>query len=126
MSAASRKHRSTSRQRRCRRSTFEKRCDEADAEQVRRLEAEEVARLARLSKLEYDRQRKEAAERVGVRVATLDKAVSEKRASANNDDGALPHWKVEPSPEPVDGAALLNNLRQVFRRFIFLPNEMAV
>jgi hypothetical protein len=28
---------------------------------------------------------------------------------------------VEPSAEPVDGAALLNNLRQVFRRYIVLP-----
>jgi putative DNA primase/helicase len=124
MSATSRKRRAsraTSRKRRYRRSTFEEACDKAYAEEGRRLEFEEVARLARLSKLEYDRQREEAAERLGVRVATLDKAVSEKRASADKDDGALPHWKVEPSPEPVDGAALLNNLRQVFRRFIFLP-----
>jgi putative DNA primase/helicase len=130
MSAPSRKRRATSRKRRTsrmsrkrryRQSTFEEACDQADAEEGRRLEFEEVARLAKLSKLEYDRQREEAAERLGVRVATLDKAVSEKRASADNDDGALPHWKVEPSPEPVDGAALLNNLRQVFRRFIFLP-----
>jgi hypothetical protein len=91
--------RATSRKRRYRKSTFKEACDKADAEQGRRLEFEEVACLARLSKLEYDRQREEAAERLGVRVATLDKAVSEKRASADNDDGALPHWKVEPSPE---------------------------
>jgi putative DNA primase/helicase len=102
--------------------TFEEACRCSDAEQGRRLEPEELARLARLSMLEYDRQREEAAERLGVRVGTLDKAVWKKRASADNDDGALPHWKVEPSPEPVDGAALLKNLRQVFRRFIFLPN----
>jgi putative DNA primase/helicase len=136
MSATSRKRRPTSRKRcatsrkrrhrhskkrRYRHSTFEEACNQADAEQARRLEPEEVARLARLSTLEYDRQREEAAKRLGVRVGTLDKAVWKKRALADNDDGALPHWKVEPSPEPVDGAALLNNLRQVFRRFIFLP-----
>jgi putative DNA primase/helicase len=136
MSAASRKRRPISRKRcatsrkrrhrhskkrRYRHSTFEEACNQADAEQARRLEPEEVARLARLSTLEYDRQREEAAKRLGVRVGTLDKAVWKKRALADSDDGALPHWKVEPSPEPVDGAALLNNLRQVFRRFIFLP-----
>jgi hypothetical protein len=121
MSAPSRKRRATSRRRRTsrmsrkrryRQSTFEKRCAEADADQGRRIEFEEVARLARLPKLEYDRQREEAAKRLEVRVGTLDKAVWKQRASADNDDGALPHWKVEPSPEPVDGAAFLN---------IFLP-----
>jgi hypothetical protein len=122
MSTASRKRRATSRKRRYRQSTtFEEACYRADAEQSRRLELEEVARLSRLSMLEYDRQREEAAKRLGVRVGTLDKAVWKQRASADNDDGALPHWKVEPSPEPVDGAAFLNNLQQVFRRFIFLP-----
>ena len=80
--------RATSRKRRYRQSTFKEACDKADAEEGRRLEFEEVARLARLSKLEYDRQREGAAERLRVRVATLDKAVSEKRASADNDDGA--------------------------------------
>jgi Protein of unknown function (DUF3631) len=81
----------------------------------------EIERLARLSTLEYDRQREQAAKRLGVRVGTLDKAVRKQRASADNDDGALPHWKIEPSPEPGDGAKLLNNLRQVFRRYIVLP-----
>jgi putative DNA primase/helicase len=102
-------------------SAFEEACDKADDEEGRRLEFEEVARLARLSVLQYDRQREEAAERLGVRVGALDKAVGKQRTAADNDDGALPHWKVEPSPQPVDGAALLSNLRQVFRRFIFLP-----
>jgi hypothetical protein len=120
--ATSRKRRHRhSKKRRYRHSRFEEACNQADAEQARRLEPEEVARLARLSTLEYDRQREEAAERLGVRVGTLDKAVWKQRASADNDDGALPHWKIEPSPEPVDGAKLLNNLRQVFRRYIVLP-----
>jgi putative DNA primase/helicase len=125
MSAPSRKRRSssaTSRKRRYRQSTtFEEACDRSDTEEGRRLEPEEIARLAGLSMLEYDRQREEVAKRLGVRVSTLDKVVSKQRTSADKDDGALPHWKVEPSLQPVDGAALLNNLRQVFRRFIFLP-----
>jgi putative DNA primase/helicase len=102
-------------------SSFEDACADADAEEARRVQSNEIAWLAELPKLEYDLQREKTASRLGVRVATLDKVVSEKRASADNDDATLPHWKVEPSPGPVDGAALLNNVRQVFRRFIFLP-----
>ena len=101
--------------------TFEDACDRADVEEARRSEVDEVARLAKLSKLEYDRQRDEAAAHLRVRVATLDKAVRERRASADDDAAALPHWRVEPSSEPVNGAALLDSLRQVFRRHIVLP-----
>jgi hypothetical protein len=101
--------------------TFEEACAGADAQEARRSEPEEVARLASLSKLEYDRQRNGAAARLGVRVDTLDKAVREMRISAEDDAATLPHWKVEPAPLPVDGAALLNVLRQVFRRYIVLP-----
>jgi putative DNA primase/helicase len=101
--------------------TFEDACDRADVEEARRAEVDEVARLAKLSKLEYDRQRDEAAARLRVRIATLDKAVRERRASADDDAAALPHWRVEPSSEPVNGAALLDSLRQAFRRHIVLP-----
>src|SRR5215469_4500775 len=100
--------------------TFQDACILADAEEARRSELDEVARLAKLSKLEYDRQRDEAAARLGVRVATLDKAVRERR-SADHDASTLPHWKVGPSPLPVDGAKLLDALRQVFRHYIVLP-----
>jgi putative DNA primase/helicase len=101
-------------------SSFEEVCALADAEEARAAEPKEVARLATLSKLEYDRQREEAAAYLGVRVATLDKVVREKR-SADHDAATLPHWRVEPSPVPVDGAKLLDALRQVFRRYIVLP-----
>jgi putative DNA primase/helicase len=101
-------------------SSFEEACANADAEAARGTESQEVARLATLSKLEYDRQRVEAAARLGVRVATLDKEVRERR-SADHDAASLPHWQVEPSPEPVDGTKLLDALRQIFRRYIVLP-----
>src|SRR5262245_28847255 len=101
--------------------SFEEACTKADAEEARRFGDDEVARLAKLPKLEYDRQREEAAARLGVRVATLDNVVRDKRASAHDDAATLPHWRVEPSPVPVDGAALLDRLRQIFRRYIVLP-----
>src|SRR5262249_27330620 len=81
----------------------------------------EIERLAKLPKLEYDREREDAAARLGVRVATLDNVVRDKRASAHDDAATLSHWRVEPSPVPVDGTALLDRLRQIFRRYIVLP-----
>ena len=51
----------------------------------------------------------------------LDKLVKGRRAATEDENAALPHWNVEPSAEPVDGAALLNDLRQVFRRYVLLP-----
>jgi putative DNA primase/helicase len=108
-------------------SSFEAACARADAKARRRRscaddhsEPDEVARLAKLPRLEYDRQRDDAAELLGVRVATLDKVVREKR-SVDHDAATLPHWQVEASPVPVDGAKLLDALRQVFRRYIVLP-----
>jgi hypothetical protein len=47
-------------------SSFEEACALADAEEARRSEPDEVARLAKLSKLEYDRQRDDAAMRLEV------------------------------------------------------------
>src|SRR6476620_8457534 len=99
-------------------SSFEEVCALADAEEARAAEPKEVARLATLSKLEYDRQREEAAGYLGVRVATLDKVVRAAIASADRDVQVLPHWQVEPSPNPVDGAKLLAALTQAFRRYI--------
>ena len=81
----------------------------------------EIERLAKLPKLEYDREREDAAARLCVRVATLDNVVRDKRASAHGDAATLSHWRVEPSPVPFDGAALLGCLRQIFRRYIVLP-----
>lgn len=75
--------------------------------------------LARKDHTEYDRVRGEVAETLGIRVGTLDdkvEAIRKKRAAL--DDDALPHWKVDPWPEPVDGAELLNSIKQVFRRYI--------
>ncbi len=65
-----------------------------------------VERLARLSPLEYDRIRKEEAAALGVRPGTLDAEVKAMRKQTAADD--TPFEEVEPWPEPVDGAALLD------------------
>src|SRR5262249_19350632 len=84
-------------------------------------DTEYIATLAGMSRLDYDRHRKSAAKQLGIKVDTLDKAVRDHRAQTEEDCASLPHWKFEPSPDPVDGAALLNAVRQIFRRYIVLP-----
>src|SRR6266542_3167282 len=80
-----------------------------------------ISELASLDALEYELQRDTAAAGLGIRVSALDKLVKGQRAVTEDENTTLPHWNVEPSAEPVDGATLLNNLRQVFRRYVVLP-----
>ena len=87
-----------------------------------------VEALAGKDHTEYDRLRRDVAETLGIRVGTLDDKVEmwRKKIEAEDDKGALPHWKVEPWPEPVDGAALLESIQRVFRRYIVLPKSADV
>jgi putative DNA primase/helicase len=82
-----------------------------------------IAQCASLSPVEYDRQRHEEAKKLGIKLATLDREVAKLRAKQETADDPLPHWNVEPCPDPVDGAALLDAIRQVFRRYIVLPRD---
>src|SRR5262249_24375538 len=89
-------------------------------------DAECIATLAGMSRLDYDRHRRSAAEQLGIKVDTLDKAVHDHRSQTEEDCASLPHWKFEPSPDPVDGAAVLNAIRRIFRRYIVLPQAADV
>ena len=80
-----------------------------------------IGELASLDPLEYELGRDLAAAGLGIRVSALDKLVKGRWAARQAENAVLPHWNVEPSAEPVDGAALLNNLRQIFRRYVVLP-----
>ena len=84
-----------------------------------------VEALARKDHTEYDRLRGDVAETIGIRVSTLDEKVEarRKKLKKENDQDALPHWNVKPWPEPVDGAALLDSIKRVFRRYIVLPKD---
>ncbi len=83
----------------------------------------EITALSRLSAAEYDRARKDAAERLGIRVGTLDKMVSAERGEedATLSGRALTLPTPEPWPEPVDGAELLDGIAAHFRHFAALP-----
>ena len=88
----------------------------AAGEAIRETDDEAIARLAELKPMEYDRVRKAEARRLGIQVGTLDKAVAAARSEDGDEDG--PFADVEPWHEPVDGAALLDDLVRVVHRFI--------
>jgi len=86
---------------------------------------ETITRLAGLSPLDYDRLRQVEAERLGVRAVTLDKEVARLRGQDKADErgNAVIFAEIEPWPEPVAGAALLDDLAALFRRFVVLPRH---
>jgi Protein of unknown function (DUF3631) len=79
-----------------------------------------IEALSRKDHTEYDRMRSEVADTLGMRVGTLDEKVEAVRKGRVEED-PLPHWNVEPWPEEVDGDALLDEMRRLFRRYIILP-----
>lgn len=86
-----------------------------------------VARLAKLSPVEYDRCREAEAESLGCRVATLDAEVKRARGDGASDGQgrSVEFPEVEPWPESVDGAALLEDVAAAIRRYVILPEHGA-
>lgn len=88
----------------------------------------ELMQLAALDPLAYDRQRQAAAEELGCRLSTLDAMVRALRCGpegCSGDGAAVSFEAPEPWPEPVDGAALLQELVATFGRFLALPPRTA-
>ncbi len=87
----------------------------------------EIERLAQLSSIQYDQERKAAAEKLGVRTSTLDVSVQAEREKTSKElKDFLPHWKVEAWSEAVAGTVLLDELRKHFARYIVLPKHSDV
>ena len=89
----------------------EPRADKADAE---------IERLAKLTPLEYEQQRKGAAEKLVIRAGILDRLVRDERVRLGLDDDskqghAIAFPEPEPWPEPVNGAALLDEIATTVR-----------
>jgi putative DNA primase/helicase len=81
----------------------------------------EIARLAALPELVYAQVRKDEAKRLGISpISTLDKAV--KQARPKDEDtragSAVVLPEVEPWPDPVDGAELLDEIMAQLTRFV--------
>ncbi len=85
-----------------------------------------VARLAKLSPLDYDRQRHATAKRMVVHVGTLDKAVARVReaSEAAGERRAGVHQQT-PWEHPVDLATLLDDLAAAIRRHMVMPKRAA-
>lgn len=80
--------------------------------------------LASLKPLEYDRVRKEQATALKVRPGTLDEMVKAARSDESEAD-RLPFVDVEPHPNPIDPAQLLDEVSGTIRQFIVLDDEQA-
>ena len=83
-----------------------------------------VSSLANLSELEYERARSEKAEALGIRKSVLDRIVraarQEKTGESKGQGQRLVLPEPEPWDEPVDGAALLDDLVRAFKRYLAL------
>src|SRR5205809_3502587 len=81
----------------------------------------EINRLAKLSLVEYERERAAAAERLEMRASILDRVVENERRKCGDDrkqGHALTLPEPRPWPDPVDGAALLRDLAAAIRRHV--------
>ena len=93
----------------------------------------ELERLAKLSLFEFDRARKAAAEKLGVRASILDKLVAAKRAELGLDakeDGKqgrpIEFQEVEPWDQPVGGAQLLGALVKILGDYVVMSEHQRV
>ena len=91
-----------------------------------------IARLAALSLIEYERCREPEAEKLGFRKSILDLLVNAKRllmrppSEGDNLQGtAVRLVDVEPWPEPVNGAEILDAIALRFERYVVLPEGAA-
>ena len=90
----------------------------------------EIARLAKMKPLEYERERKAAAEKLGItRVAILDRLVrAERERLGGGDDAgmqgrAISFPEPEPWPEAVDGAAVLDEIAATLKRYVIMDEQ---
>ena len=79
--------------------------------------------LAALSPVEYDRQRKQVANDLGIQLSTLDDEVEKRRQESETDSRGgrkLELSTPDPWSDPVDGVALLDDLTEAFSRYLAL------
>jgi Protein of unknown function (DUF3631) len=93
--------------------------DDADAE---------IERLAKLTPLEYEQQRKGAAEKLVIRTGILDRLVRDERGRLGLDDDskqghAIAFPEPEPWHEPVNGAELLDEIATTVRSYVVMPDH---
>ena len=90
---------------------------------------EEIARLAALREADYLSQRREAANRLGWPVSALDRLVAAARPADENTPAKGRRLELpEPVqwPEPVDGTALVAELKAAIRKYVVLTENDAL
>jgi putative DNA primase/helicase len=91
-----------------------------------RMGDDEITRLAKLPPLQYEKRRTLAAKELEIRASGLDKLVGAKRAGLGLGDDTDKQGKsitfpeIEPWPEKVDGAGLLDKIDDAFARHIVM------
>jgi hypothetical protein len=88
-----------------------------------------ITELAGLSRLQYAKRRKGAAEAIGIGVGELDKIVAAERGEASDREPAAAlyeHWNVEAANEPIDTGILLRAVKEAVRRYVFMSDDQAV
>jgi putative DNA primase/helicase len=92
----------------------------------------EINDLSLLPVTQYDQKRKDAAKRLGMRVGTLDGIVEQLRSGSGGDadvdkQGQEISFKPpEPWPDPVDGAALVEEMIAAHKRHVVMSDEYAL
>ena len=102
--------------------------DKSDEKAKAEADEQRLIDLARLSRLDYEQRRSEAAQGLGIRRGALDDEVETRRAEQRAQSGPPPlfgHWEVEPWPEEVDTDALLLSLKRRVQRHVILSSEAA-
>jgi Protein of unknown function (DUF3631) len=85
-----------------------------------------IAELAKLSRLQYAKRRREAATEIGISVGDLDKVVNEVKRVAAEEAVLFPHWENEPAAQPVDGDDLLRAVTGMIRRHVAMDDGLAL
>lgn len=98
--------------------------NQAAFSETRQSDDEIIRRLAKLKPRDYDKVRIAQAKTLGIRPATLDAEVKEIRAEAS-EASRLPFVEIDPHPDPVNPAQLLNEISDTIRRFLVLDTEQA-
>ncbi len=96
----------------------------AYAEQSTETMPETIARLAAMHPLEYDKVREREAEELGIsRLSVLDKEVAKVRKQSTDDNAPFPD--IEPWPENINPALLLDEISATVMRFIAMDKYQA-
>ena len=89
---------------------------------------QEIKRLSSLPLVQYDRERTEAAKRLGIRASVLDGAVKSARPVNGDTKGQGRPFEmptIEPWPEAINGAELLDDVAAAIKLYVVMPANSA-